>query len=175
MFVLFFFPFSLFFYIFNRHGSASAKKRAAKAALYFTISNLSSPWTTASVLPLSQFTKMLPVSSTNETVPHVPIGGAYASSIFVRRTLVPILYFSRIVRTFSLLGKPMKLVIFFLLLFCFLYIFNMRVFAKNDTASYARVYQHDVRAKRAIACDAEWTGFLVLCTLLQLLYPTDNY
>ena len=31
--------------------------------------------------------------------------------------------------------------------------------APNDTASYARVYQHDVRAKQTKVCDAERAGF----------------
>ena len=32
-------------------------------------------------------------------------------------------------------------------------------FNPNDTASYARVYQHDVRAKQTKVCDAERAGF----------------
>ena len=33
-------------------------------------------------------------------------------------------------------------------------------FVEYDTVSYARVYQHDVRAKQAKACDTERAGFL---------------
>ena len=50
----------------------------------------------------------------------------------------------------------------------------MRVFAKNDTASYARVYQHDVRAKQAIACDDERSGLQTNTHLAAAFPPVDN-
>ena len=44
----------------------------------------------------------------------------------------------------------------------------------NDTASYARVYQHDVRAKQAIACDDERSGLQTNTHLAAAFPPVDN-
>ena len=39
---------------------------------------------------------------------------------------------------------------------------------------YARVYQHDVRAKQTKVCDAERAGFLTPSTRPATFEPTDN-
>ena len=47
-------------------------------------------------LPVSQFIKIFPLSSTPIIVPFVPGGGAYRSYIFINSICVPAIYFSLI-------------------------------------------------------------------------------
>ena len=51
---------------------------------------------------------------------------------------------------------------------CLLYTSSFSEFFIYDTASYARVHQHDVRAKQTKVCDAERAWFQTLIFILVL-------
>ena len=74
----------------------------------------STPKATARLLPLSHWTWIDPMSSTQTTVPSVPIGGAILSSIDSSRTLMPFLYIARSCSISYLFGN-----LILDLLFCF--------------------------------------------------------
>jgi len=79
---------------------------------FLIVRQRSMPYSTVNVLPLSQCTSRLPVSSTPTTVPLVPIGGAWASSICTSTIRVPAGYVLRSCSSLSLFGYLIR--VFFL-------------------------------------------------------------
>ena len=122
---------------------------------------LSTPKTTFNLLPLSQETIKLPISSTLQTVPLVPIGGACASFISSSSTLVPVGNCSRKYFTSSDFANPTLLTALFRTVFeCCR---TRKVFHQNFSNLLVLITNHSQSKKEASKLILLIDDFFLFC------------